>query len=97
MLIYQVRNPIARTALLALPLIIFLVMYLTVIKPSSDTANDAIRQATGAATQQINEARKDAPPQARKALDDAGRLTACVQQAGTDSSALLACQTKFGG
>jgi hypothetical protein len=97
MIIYQVRNPLARAALFLLPLIIFAVMYFTVIKPSSDTANDAIRNATQQAGQQINEARKHAPPGAQKALDDAARLTACVEKAGTDSSALLACQSKYGG
>ena len=97
MIVYQVRNPLVRILLFALPLIIFAVMYFTVIKPSSDTANDAIRSATQTAGQQIKEARKTAPPEAQKALDDAGKLTACVQKAGTDTGALSQCQVKFGG
>ncbi len=97
MLIYQVRNPIARVALIALPLIIFAIMYFTVIKPSNDTANDAIRSATHQAGQQIKEIRKTAPASAQKSLDDASKLTACVEKAGTDTGALANCQVKFGG
>jgi F0F1-type ATP synthase membrane subunit b/b' len=97
MIIYQVRNPLARAALILLPLIIFAVMYFTVIKPSTDTANDAVKSATQQATQQINQARKNAPPAAQKALDSAAKLTACVQKAGTDTGALATCQAKYGG
>ncbi len=97
MLIYQVRNPLARVFLIVLPLIIFAVMYFTVIKPSTDTANDAVRSATQQAGQQINEARKHAPASAQKSLDSAAKLTACVQKAGTDTGALANCQVKFGG
>ncbi|MEA2125781.1 MAG: hypothetical protein QOI80_2563 [Solirubrobacteraceae bacterium] len=97
MIFYQVRNPVARAALFLLPLIIFAVMYFTVIKPTNDTANDAIKSATQQATQQINEARKNAPPAAKKALDDAAKLTACLEKAGTNTGALADCQAKFGG
>jgi hypothetical protein len=97
MIIMQVRNPIARVVLFALPLLIFAILYFTVIKPSSDTANDAVRSATQTATEQLKQARKDAPPQAQKALSDAQKLTACVSAAGTDAGKLQACQVKFGG
>ena len=97
MIVYQVRNPLARIFLFVLPLIIFAVMYFTVIKPSTDTANDAVRSATHNANQQIQQARKDAPPEAKKSLDDAAKLTACVEKAGTDTGALSQCQVKFGG
>src|SRR3954465_4644846 len=97
MIIYQVRNPVARIALILLPLVIFAVMYFTVIKPSSDTANSAVRSATQQATQELNRARTNAPPATQKALGDAAKLTACVEKAGTDAGALSVCQMKFGG
>ena len=97
MIIMQVRNPIARAFLIALPLIIFAIIYFTTIKPSTDTANDAVRSATQTATEQLREARKTAPPEAQGALNNAEKLTACVSAAGTDTGKLQACQVKFGG
>ena len=97
MIIMQVRNPYARALLFALPLIIFAIIYFTAIKPSTDTANDAVRSATQTATEQLRDARKNAPPEARKTLDDAQKLTACISAAGTDTGALQSCQVKFGG
>ena len=97
MIIYQVRNPYMRVALFLLPLIIFAIVYFTAIKPSNDTANQAIRSATQQAQQQINEARKNAPAGAQKALDSAAKLNACVAKAGTDAGALMACQNQYGG
>jgi hypothetical protein len=107
MILFQVRNPIARVFLILVPLIIFAVMYFTVIKPSSDTANDAVRTTTQAVTQQLDQARTDtaaatkqaadaAPPAAQKTMDDAAKLTDCVAKAGADTGALADCQASFG-
>jgi hypothetical protein len=92
MILLQVRNPIARLALILLPFVIFAVVYFTVIKPSTDTANQAVRTTTEAVSQQLDEARKDAPAAAQKSIDDASKLTDCVAKAGTDTSALADCQ-----
>jgi zona occludens toxin (predicted ATPase) len=109
MILFQVRNPIARVFLILVPLIIFAVMYFTVIKPSSDTANDAVRSTTQAVTQQLDQAKTDAaaatkaagddaaPAAGQETIDAASKLTDCVSKAGTDTSALAACQATVGG
>jgi F0F1-type ATP synthase membrane subunit b/b' len=104
MILFQVRNPIARVVLILIPLIIFAVMYFTVIKPSTDTANDAVRSTTQAVTQQLDQAKTDtqkavddASAAGQKSIDAASKLTDCVAKAGTDTSALAACQTAVGG
>ena len=107
MILFQVRNPIARVFLILIPLVIFAVMYLTVIKPSTDTANDAVRTTTQAVTQQLDQAKTDtaaatkaaddASAAGQKSIDAASQLTDCVAKAGTDTSALAACQAGVGG
>jgi predicted lipid-binding transport protein (Tim44 family) len=97
MIIYQVRNPYARAALIALPLIILAIVYFTAIRPSNNEANQIIKSTTQQAQQQINQAKQGAPPAARKALDNASKLTACIQAAGTDVSKASACQAKYAG
>jgi hypothetical protein len=84
-------NP--RIALLGLLLsaAIFAVLYFTVIKPSSDTANDAVHNAGQQAQQAIKQAEKNGvtvPSGAKK-------LTECVTAAGTDSGKLAECQSKY--
>jgi hypothetical protein len=89
-------------------IIIFAVVYFTVIKPDSDTANQAVKAGLQQSQQVINQADKQlsktsgtagsgATKQAQKALSTASKLTACVQAAGTDPSKLSACQTRYGG
>lgn len=66
------------------------------IKPTTDTANEAIRTGLQQSQQQLNEAKKDAPtPEARQRLSEAERLTACLQDAGTDVGAVQDCQAEF--
>jgi hypothetical protein len=82
---------------LAVSLGIFAVLYFTVIKPTTDTANDAIRTSLQQSQQQLNQAKKDAPtPEAKRQLSQAEKLTACLQDAGTDVSAVQDCEAKFG-
>ena len=82
---------------LAVSLGIFAVLYFTVIKPTTDTANDAIRTSLQQSQQQLDEAKKDAPDaQTRKQLSQAEKLTGCVADAGTDASAIADCQAKYG-
>src|SRR5215203_2766463 len=46
---------------LAVSLGIFAVLYFTVIKPTTDTANDAIKTSLKQSQQQLNEAKENAP------------------------------------
>jgi hypothetical protein len=91
---------------LAVSLIAFLVLFFAVIKPSSDTANNAVRsglqqsqQAINDATKQFNNASSQAggsSTQAGQALSKAAKLTACVSAAGTDLGKIQACQVQYG-
>lgn len=81
---------------LAVSVGIFAVIYFTVIKPTTDTANKALNQSLHEAHQQLNQAQQQAPNGAAKQqLSQAEKLTACLQQAGTDVSKVQECQSKF--
>jgi hypothetical protein len=96
---------------LAASLAIFGVVYFTAIKPSTDTANQAIKQGMQQTQQAIHQAQqqlnnnnsvggagaqtKAAAGQAQQQLSKASKLTACVSAAGTDPTKLQACQVKF--
>jgi hypothetical protein len=68
----------------------------TVIKPTADTANDAIRTSLKQSQQQLDEAKRDAPtPEAKHQLSQVERLTACLQDAGIDTDAVRDCQAKY--
>jgi hypothetical protein len=87
-------------------LAIFAVLFFTVIKPSTDTANQAIKTGMQQSQQVINQATKQlkssgvtgaAANQASQQLSNASKLTSCVASAGTDASKLASCQAKYGG
>jgi hypothetical protein len=87
-------------------LAIFVVIFFAVIKPSTDTANQAIKTGIQQGQQVINQAKKQlsssgasgaASSQASATLNKASKLTACVAAAGTDTSKLANCQAQFGG
>ena len=81
---------------LAVSVGIFAVLYFTVIKPTTDTANDAIRTSLNQAQQQLDQAKQQAPDaQSKKQLSQAEKLTACLQDAGTEVSKVQECQSKF--
>jgi F0F1-type ATP synthase membrane subunit b/b' len=81
---------------LAVSVGIFAVLYFTVIKPTTDTANDAIRTSLDQAQQELNQAQKQAPNgPAKQQLSQAEKLTACLQDAGTDVSKVQECQSKY--
>jgi hypothetical protein len=92
-------------ASLAVSLIIFAVLYFTVIKPDNNTANQAVKAGLQQSHQVINQAQKQlshtsgnggaATKQAQKSLGKAAKLTTCLQAAGTDATKLAACQTKY--
>jgi flagellar biosynthesis/type III secretory pathway M-ring protein FliF/YscJ len=79
-------------------LVIFLIVYFAVIKPSENTANQALRQGLQQTQQAIKQSQKAfaGNKSAQQTLSNAQKLTACVAAAGTDPSKLTACQSKFG-
>jgi F0F1-type ATP synthase membrane subunit b/b' len=87
-------------------LAIFLVVYFTVIQPSTNTANQALKTGMQQTQQVINQAKKQlnssgasgaVSSQANQQLDKASKLTSCVGAAGTDPSKLASCQSQYGG
>jgi F0F1-type ATP synthase membrane subunit b/b' len=88
-------------------LAIFLVVYFTAIRPTVDTANQAVRSGVQQAQQAVNQAQKQISSangqagtidkQAKQQLSRAATLTKCVATAGTDVSKITACQTRYGG
>jgi hypothetical protein len=91
-----VRNPLLR---IAIPLILFGIIYFTVIKPNNDTANRALSQGT----QQVSQAEQQLNNSVQKAnRTSAGsvpakvqKLTACIASAGTDVSKITLCKTQY--
>jgi hypothetical protein len=89
----------------ATSLLIFAVLFFTVIKPSSDTANQAVKSGLQQSQQAINQAQKQisssggagnaVTKQAKQQLSKAAQLTNCVASAGTDTGKIAACQSKF--
>ncbi len=88
-MIYITRNPLVAFAGLALSLTIFLILYFTVIKPTTDTSNQAVRDATKQSQQLVKQVDKQTggavPASAKK-------LTDCLAAAGADTTKLQACQ-----
>ncbi len=90
----------------AVSLILFLIVYFTVISPDNNAANQALKSGLQQSQQVINQTRKQlgssgtagsaASAQAQQTLSKAAKLTACVQAAGTDPSQLAGCQSKYG-
>jgi F0F1-type ATP synthase membrane subunit b/b' len=90
---------------LAVSLGIFLVIYFTVIKSSTDTANKAIQTGLEQTQQGLDQAQKQLnqsgggvnTAKANQELDSAQALAQCLTTAGTDTDAVAACQSQFGG
>jgi hypothetical protein len=91
---------------MAASLAIFVVVFFAVIKPSTDTANQAIKTGMQQSQQVINQAKKQlsasgatgaVSSQATQQLNKASKLTSCVAAAGTDTSKLANCQAQYGG
>jgi hypothetical protein len=87
-------------------LAIFAVVFFTVIQPSTDTANQALKTGLQQTQQAINQAQKQigsasgqanaVSGQAQQQLSKAAKLANCVTSAGTDVTKIQACQTKYG-
>jgi hypothetical protein len=87
-----VRNPMYRLIAIGVSIAIALILYFAVIKSSNDTANNAVRSGEAQAVQAV----KQANQQSGGAVPaNVVNLTSCIAAAGTDTSALQACKTKF--
>ncbi len=75
----------------AVSLIIFLIVYFTVIQPDNNTANQLLKSGEQQVQQAVNSAK------ASGAQIPAGvtNLTNCIAAAGTDTGKIAACQAKF--
>jgi hypothetical protein len=83
------RNPLLR---IAIPLILFAIIYFTVIKPNNDTANRALSQGT----QQLNQAVQQANKQSGGAVPaNVQKLTACIAAAGSDTGKIQLCNKQY--
>lgn len=85
-----VRNPVYRLIALGVSVAIVLILYFAVIKPNHDKANNAVSTTEQQVQQAVNKAAKQGGvPAGVKSLTD------CIAAAGTDTSKLQACQSKF--
>ena len=89
-----VRDTRARIALVLLPIILFLIVYFTVIRPDQNTANQALNQGL----QQVQQSEKQANQQVQSSgavPASVKSLTACIAAAGTNATELEQCRAKF--
>jgi hypothetical protein len=75
----------------AVSLIIFLIVYLTVIRPDNNAANQALRSGE----QQVQQAVRSLSSSGVKVPAGVTSLTSCLAAAGTDTGKIQACQAKF--
>jgi len=90
---------------MAASLLVFAVLFFTVIKPSSDTANQAVKTGLQQSQQALSQASKQlstaggqassAGGQAQQQLSAASKLTACLEAAGTQVTQIEACKAKY--
>jgi hypothetical protein len=86
------RSPLARVISLAVSLAIVAIVYFAIIKPNTDTANNAAVQGEKQLQQALNQANK----QSGGAIPvGATNLVNCIASAGTDGAKIQACQAKF--
>ena len=75
----------------AVSLIIFLIMYFTVIRPDNNLATSALKSGE----QQLNQAVHSAAASGAKVPAGVTNLTSCLAAAGADTSQIQACTKKF--
>jgi hypothetical protein len=75
----------------AVSLVIFLIVYFTIIKPDQNTANQALR--TG--EQQVQQALNNATSSGLQVPAGVTKLTSCIAAAGTNTGELQACAAKY--
>jgi uncharacterized membrane-anchored protein YhcB (DUF1043 family) len=94
---------------LAASLLIFAVVFFTVIQPGENTANQAVKTGLQQSQQALNQAQKQLSTansqagtavaqsgQVQQKLSKASQLASCVSQAGIDTAKLQVCQARFG-
>jgi hypothetical protein len=86
------RSPTARLISLAISLTVAAIIYFAVIKPNTDSANNAVRVGEQQVQQAVNNANRATGGAVPKSVQN---LTACIASAGTDTGKLSACQAKF--
>jgi hypothetical protein len=75
----------------AVSLVIFLIVYLTIIKPDNNAANSALRSGE----QQVQQAVKSLKSSGVRVPAGVTNLAGCLTAAGTDTGKIQACQAKF--
>jgi hypothetical protein len=75
----------------AVSLIIFLIVYFTIIKPDQNTANQALR----AGEQQVQQAVNSATSSGLKVPAGVTNLANCIAAAGANTGELQACAAKY--
>jgi flagellar biosynthesis/type III secretory pathway M-ring protein FliF/YscJ len=75
----------------AVSLIIFLIVYFTVIKPDNNTANQLLKSGE----QQVQQAINNANASGAKVPAGVSNLANCIAAAGTDTGKIAVCQAKF--
>ena len=75
----------------AVSLIIFLIVYFTIIKPDNNAANAALRSGE----QQVQQALNNASASGLKIPAGVTNLTNCIAAAGTNAGELQACAAEF--
>ncbi len=87
-----VRNPLYRAIAIVAGLALTAIIYLAVIKPNNDSANQQVRQGE----QQLQQAVNNANKQTNRAVPaGVASLVSCIAAAGTSTAQLAACQAKF--
>jgi hypothetical protein len=86
-------------------LLIFAAVFFAVIKPSTDTANQAVKSGLQQTQQALNQAQKQVGStsaqasstarQSSRQIHKAASLVQCLTAAGTNLTAVQACHTKF--
>jgi hypothetical protein len=87
---------------MAASLVIFAVVFFAVIQPAQNTANQAVKsglqqtqQVIKQAQQQLSNSGSPASATGQQALNNAQKLTTCLEGAGTDATQLEACHAKY--
>jgi len=75
----------------AVSLIIFLILYFTIIRPDNNAANNAIRSGE----QQLNQAVQKASASGAQVPAGVTSLTSCLAAAGANTGEIQACTKKF--
>jgi len=75
----------------AVSLVIFLIVYFTIIKPDNNTANQLLKSGE----QQVQQAVHNANASGAAVPAGVTNLANCIAAAGTDTGKIESCQSKF--